>query len=119
MASILESGRLARILAGPLNRVVFYAITLHKRTAGTDTQGAPLATFTDYAATGCDLGVSAARRFLEAMPDAKSVIMLPQYEALATPKTGDEITCRGTRYHILAVEADPANATWQCIVSGV
>jgi hypothetical protein len=112
--SILANGSLAKIIAGATQKArVTESATLHSRTAGTDADGVPAATFTDYPVTVTPLDISAYRREAGRIPDTDSDALI-YHGSPAAPRTGDEITVRATRFEIMSRLADPAAATWQC-----
>lgn len=116
MASLLTSGALAKTVAKAVGKTLAYDVTLHKRDAGSDAHGNMAATFTDYTLKGLHLQKSAAAMFYEGAPEGATEIILLQNGAAATPARNDQITAQGTRYEILTIKSDPANATWTLTV---
>ena len=116
--SLLTDGKIARAVAKGLAKLTT-AGTLYSRDAGIDASGNPLATFTSSTVRAIRLEVSAARRFFENIPDGASKAVIMQVGATAAPRAGDRIAISGATYDIVSATADPASATWECVIQEV
>jgi hypothetical protein len=91
-----------------------YDVTLQKVTEVSDGSGGFTETTADHTVRGFVDTFSEHYRLQGMVQTGEVKILLLQKSTTQVPANGDRIIARSVTYQVLAVEQDPAQATWEC-----
>ena len=107
----LLDGGLQAVFAGAFGPL-FLDGTLHKVETAPDGEGGVIRTPADTPIKGMVDRYSEAYRAAAGIPETDARLFVLQHGVGAAPDTDSEITLRGARYRVMAVDQDPAQAAW-------
>lgn len=113
--SLLTNGLIAQILSNATDPLLMYDITLHPATDGTNDNiyGEPDGSFEpDVPARGFVDQYDDFRKRDENIPETDVKILVLRQGHTLEITTDFEVTAKGVRYTVEAVDTDPAEATW-------
>lgn len=112
---LLDNGKLGKILSNATDPLLMYDITLHPATDDTNDNiyGEPDGTFeADVPARGFVDQYDDFRKREENIPETDVKILVLRHGQTVDVTTDFEVTAKGVRYTVEAVDTDPAEATW-------
>lgn len=107
----LLDGGLRAVFGGAFGPL-FLDGTLHAATTVSDGEGGFVRSFVDHPVKGMVDTYSDEFRARTGVPDTDVRLIVLQFGVTVVPDTDAQITLRGTRYAIQAIEQDPAQAAW-------
>lgn len=107
----LLDGGLQAVFAGAFGPLFLNGL-LHVAETGPDGTGGTTRTFSDKPVKGMVDSYTSAYRAATGIPETDVRLIVLQHGVDGQPTTDCEVTLRGARYRIMAVDQDPAQAAW-------